>query len=83
MYRTSVEIYEEKKKKLRLGDQAVKMQVGEGRDIMSVLCAYESFVSNIMLSRILIVHLIPPVKENMIAEEEDRLPDEELVGQIS
>ena len=34
------EIFEQKKRALELGDEAVKQQVGEGKDIMSVLCAY-------------------------------------------
>lgn len=39
MYKTSVDIFESKKAALALGDEAVMKQVGEGKDIISVLCA--------------------------------------------
>ena len=35
--RRSVEIYEDKKRALRQGDEAVMKQIGEGKDIMSIL----------------------------------------------
>ena len=38
MHRTSVEVFESKKRALAAGDQALKEQVGEGKDLMSVLC---------------------------------------------
>ncbi|KAI0754283.1 cytochrome P450 [Daedaleopsis nitida] len=60
IHRRSVEIFEEKKRALEQGDKAVTHQVGEGKDIMSIL-----------------------LKANMAASEEDRLPDEELIGQMS
>ncbi|KAI0823858.1 cytochrome P450 [Trametes gibbosa] len=56
----SHEIVDAKKKALRQGDEALKQQVGEGRDIMSVL-----------------------LRENMMASEEDRLTDEEVIAQVS
>ena len=37
MYKTATTILTEKKARLALGDEAVKLQVGEGRDIMSIL----------------------------------------------
>ena len=41
MMRTrSREIYEQKKLALAQGDEAVKLQIGEGKDIMSVLGTY-------------------------------------------
>ena len=39
MHRRSIEIYEEKKRALEEGDEAVTRQVGEGKDIMSILRA--------------------------------------------
>ncbi|KAA1478306.1 cytochrome P450 [Dentipellis sp. KUC8613] len=60
MQRTSTEILAQKKMALMKGDEAVMLQVGEGRDIMSVL-----------------------LKANMAAAEEDRLSEEELLGQMS
>lgn len=38
MHNTSVEIFTAKKMALSEGDEAVMKQVGEGKDIMSVLC---------------------------------------------
>ena len=37
MHRRSVEIFEEKKRELEKGDEAVVHQIGEGKDIMSIL----------------------------------------------
>jgi hypothetical protein len=37
---TAVGIFEEKKKALEEGDEAVARQIGEGNDIMSILSAY-------------------------------------------
>ena len=37
---TAVEIFEEKKKALEEGDEAVTRQIGRGNDIMSILSAY-------------------------------------------
>ncbi|KAL4242915.1 cytochrome P450 family protein [Abortiporus biennis] len=53
-------IYEQKKSSLLAGDDAVVHQVGEGKDIMSVL-----------------------LKANMVAAKEDRLPEDELIAQMS
>ena len=38
--RRSIEIYEAKKRALEEGDEAVTKQIGEGRDIMSILSVY-------------------------------------------
>lgn len=38
MHRTSVEVFESKKKALAMGDQALKEQMEGGKDLMSVLC---------------------------------------------
>lgn len=56
----SREIYNLKKAALAAGDETVKTQIGEGRDIMSLL-----------------------LRANMLVSEEDRLPEEELLGQMS
>ncbi|KAI0791135.1 cytochrome P450 [Abortiporus biennis] len=53
-------IYITKKKALLAGDDVLIQQVGEGKDIMSVL-----------------------LKANMKADESDRLPEDELIGQMS
>ncbi|KAH9852304.1 cytochrome P450 [Lenzites betulinus] len=56
----SSEIFAAKKKALLSGDDALKHQVGEGKDLMSIL-----------------------LKANVIAAEEDKMPEEELIGQMS
>ena len=38
-HETSVEILETKKEALRRGDQALSAQIGQGKDIISILCA--------------------------------------------
>ncbi|KAI0365141.1 cytochrome P450 [Pilatotrama ljubarskyi] len=60
LHQHSVAIYEEKKRVLEHGDEALSEKVGEGRDLMSIL-----------------------LKANMSASAEDRLPDDELIGQVS
>lgn len=40
IHETSVEVIETKKKALAEGDEALKRQIAQGRDIMSILCAY-------------------------------------------
>ena len=37
LHETSVEIFESKKAALEAGDEAVKQQVGEGKDLLSIL----------------------------------------------
>ncbi|KAG2344709.1 cytochrome P450 [Suillus weaverae] len=60
MDETSMKVFEEKKRALSNGDDAVLHQVGEGKDIISIL-----------------------LRVNMDASAEDRLPDSELVAQMS
>ncbi|KAI1784550.1 cytochrome P450 [Ganoderma leucocontextum] len=60
MHERSVEIYRTKKQALEAGDDSVAQQVGEGRDIMSIL-----------------------LRANMAASEADKLPEHELIGQVS
>lgn len=38
-HETSVEILENKKEALRKGDQALAAEIGQGKDIISILCA--------------------------------------------
>ncbi|EED78842.1 predicted protein [Postia placenta Mad-698-R] len=56
----SREIFHEKKTALEKGDEATLRQVGEGKDIMSVL-----------------------IKANSAASEQDKLPEDELLAQMS
>ncbi|KAI0333098.1 cytochrome P450 [Cubamyces sp. BRFM 1775] len=60
MHAQSVRIIKEKRAALERGDEALKQQVGEGKDLMSVL-----------------------LRGNMIASEEERLSEEELIAQVS
>ncbi|KAI0828713.1 cytochrome P450 [Trametes gibbosa] len=59
MHLRAAEIYREKRARLDKGDEALVQQVGEGKDLMSIL-----------------------LKENTQASVEDRLSDEELIGQM-
>ena len=43
----SREIFERKKEALLRGDEALAMQVGEGKDIMSVLCEFVFFLGQL------------------------------------
>ncbi|KAM5533780.1 hypothetical protein V8D89_012555 [Ganoderma adspersum] len=60
MHERSIAIYRAKKAALDAGDDSVAQQIGEGRDIMSIL-----------------------LRANMAAAEGDRLPESELIGQVS
>ena len=77
MDETSTAIYNDKKEKLKQGDDVVVKQIGKGKDIMSVLREYKKLIENIFgmtFSR--------TVRANMSASEMDRLPDNELLGQM-
>ncbi|KAI0760494.1 cytochrome P450 [Fomes fomentarius] len=58
--RQSLAVYRQKQRALEHGDEAVLKQVGEVKDVMSIL-----------------------MRANMAAAEEDRLPEEEIIAQIS
>ncbi|KAF8150007.1 cytochrome P450 [Crassisporium funariophilum] len=60
LHKTSVEIYESKKKALEKGEEAVSAQIGQGKDIISIL-----------------------MKANMRASEDEKLSEEELLGQVT
>ncbi|KAI0746326.1 cytochrome P450 [Daedaleopsis nitida] len=60
MYSRSKEIFHAKKAAIERGDESVLNEIGERRDLMSIL-----------------------LKSNMVASEEDKLPDEELLAQMS
>jgi len=77
MERTSIEVYESKKTALAAGDDAVSKQIGQGKDIMSVLRA----PSNTVFRGLVLTAWIT-VKANMLAKEEDRLSEDELLAQM-
>lgn len=70
-------VYFHKRNAFQAGEQSVLKQVEEGKDIMSVLCEFgDSFWASTHLNRVL-------VQANMAASEENRLTDEEIIGQMS
>lgn len=77
---TSVEILEEKKRALEKGDDAVVHQIAEGRDIMSVLRKRLMIVQMHMLERYSLSFV---VQANLSASEDLRLPESEILAQMS
>ena len=72
----STSIFHGKRQALEKGDEAVALQIGEGRDIMSILSKlYDKYIY-------LVRAYCMTVKANMQASEEDRLPEEEVIGQV-
>lgn len=81
MIERSKDIISEKRIAMEKGDEALLQQVGEGKDIMSILCALYIIIP---LSTTFLIHLLPPkVKANMEASEKDQLTEEELLAQMS
>lgn len=72
----SYAIYYDKRRALLTGDEALKQQIGEGKDIMSVLRACFSCRLNSILT-------VSAVRANIEAAVEDRLPEEEVIAQMS
>lgn len=76
----STDIYAKKKEALARGDEEVVKQVGQGKDIMSVLREYsQSFdrcTDFMMLVR-------STVRANMVANEKDKMSEEEVIGQMT
>lgn len=79
MSKRSVEIYESKKGALEKGDDEVVQQIGEGKDIMSVLSTATIYPPSYVQGRADWLQ----VKANKAASVEDCLTDEELIGQMS
>lgn len=77
--KTSVDIFEIKKKALAEGDEALQRQVGKGKDILSILCMYHLCFKN----RGREFSLIFAVKANDSASKEDSLTESEILGQMS
>jgi hypothetical protein len=77
MHKTSIDIFENAKRGLDKGDDA-RERIAKGKDIMSALRKPSRRV------------IVQPnadhddvVKANMLASEGDKLPDEELIAQVS
>lgn len=79
MHERSVHIYNEKRAAIERGDEGLKQQLGEGKDIMSILREYFIVHGRPCLCS-LKVYL---VRANMFADAEDRLSEGELIGQMS
>lgn len=78
--RCSKEILETKKRALQEGDEALRQQVGEGHDIISKLRQY--FCKFPCVQSLIKIHI--SVQANMsAASEEDKLPESEVLGQMS
>lgn len=73
--RTTTEIFEGKKRTLKEGDEALLKRVDQAKDLLSILselyhpCEWA------------VIHRFRSVKANMNASEEDKLPDDEVLGQ--
>ncbi len=80
VHEKSKEIFLAKKSAIERGDQELLHTVGEGKDIMSILCEYP--VRSVIPRRTHRVH-DSAVKANVLASEEDKLPDDELLAQTS
>lgn len=78
MHETSVEIFEAAQKALKEDDEYSSRRVGRGKDIMSVLCGLSTFPSQLHDA-----HYALTVRENSVADEQDRLSEEELLAQIT
>ena len=69
------DIFEKRKAALLRGDQEVMYTVGEGKDIMSVLCKRSYHLTRQTADNC-------TVKGNALASEENRIPEDELLASI-
>ena len=74
-------IYETKKKILGLGNGATVTQIGDGKDIISLLCACNTDIRD-HIFRINNLMRTLTVRANAEASEDDRMSEEEIIGQI-
>ena len=79
--RLAHEVLTVKKKALVEGEESVVKQVGEGKDIISLLRTHTRIVIISHCWDYSLFHT--PVKANMFVPEEERIPDEEILGQMS
>ena len=77
IHNTSLEIFESKKRALLDGDEAVERQVGQGKDILSILSTLILFPLRDPLTDSMVV------RANMNASEEDKLDESEVVAQVA
>ena len=79
----SIGIVAEKKAALERGDEALKEQVGRGKDIMSVLREWTTRCGSDISVFLLMYGSFDAVRANMSASAEDQLSDEEVLAQVS
>ena len=79
MRRESTKIYRSKVDALARGDEAVTKQIGEGKDIMSILRMQLSTLRTCPLTEHIRARI---VRANLEASAEDRLDEDELLGQM-
>ena len=78
LWTRSTEILTQKREALEKGDESVAAQVGEGKDIMSILCTCVRSLVPMLCTD----HRYITVKANMEASGDDKLSEEELIGQM-
>jgi hypothetical protein len=78
MHSTSVEIYNAKKKALEEGGDAMKQQVAQGKDVISVLSGWH--LVSLCLNRLMTNFI---VRENMKEMGEDRPSESNVIAQMS
>lgn len=78
MSETSGDIYREKLSALNNGDESVLRQMGEGKDVMSILCEL-LLLDDLRFSPF---DKVAIVKANLRASAEERLPENELIAQM-
>lgn len=83
MHRYSKEVFDEKKALLQKGDDMFKHQLSEGKDIISVLSQSSTSKDVHRRRRTDDGFVLGTVKTNGDASEEDMLPEEEILGQMS
>ena len=71
-------VYETKKKLLESGDDETVKQVGEGKDILSILSTYDTVAFWLMALTWIFV-----VRASAAESEADRLSEDELIGQMA
>lgn len=74
----SNDILASKRAAIAAGDEAVSQQIGEGKDLLSVLC---TCLVSLIIS--LAKCSLRVVRENLKASDEERMSDAELIGHMS
>ena len=81
LHNTAVEILESKRCTLQQGDEKIAMQIGRGKDLISILSMlHAAFVYSFLM--LIAVFSVALVKANMEASDADKLTEEEVLGQV-